>query len=257
MTGTGAFRWEDRLKASAVHLGVSLLIASMAAMLVFGLWYPYPYRESTGGRELFTILVIVDVVLGPLITLAVFNRSKPRGELVKDLTLVGLVQLGALAYGLWVVLVARPVHLVFEFDRFRVVRAIDVAEDLLGKMPQGIRGLPLTGPTLVAVRPFQDVNEEATATFMAQQGLPLSMRPDMWQDYTQARQRVLANAKPLAELRQRDARHVADIDAAVTRSGRTLQQLVYLPMITRKSSWTVLMDAESAEIRGYLSLDPQ
>lgn len=256
MTGTGAFRWEDRLKASAIHLGVNLLIAAAAALLVFRLWYPYPYHESTGGRELFTILVLVDVFLGPLVTLAVFNRSKPRAELVRDLTLVGLVQLAALAYGLWVVLVARPVHLVFEFDRFRVVRAIDVPEDLLGKKPQGIRGLPLTGPTLLAVRPFRDVNEEATATFMAQQGLPLSTRPDMWQDYSQARQRVLASAKPLAELRQRGAQHVADIDAAVTRSGRSLQQLVYLPMITRQSSWTVLLDAESAEIRGYLWLDP-
>lgn len=257
MTGTAAFAWADRLKAGAIHLGISLLIAAAAAALVFGLWYPYPYHESTGGRELFTILVAVDVVLGPLITLAVFNRSKPRDELVKDLTLVGLVQLAALAYGLWVVLVARPVHLVFEFDRFRVVRAIDVPDDLLGQMPRGLRRLPLTGPTLLAVRPFKDVTEEVSATFMAQQGLPLSTRPDLWQDYAQARQRVLATAKPLAELRQRDAQQQAEVDAAVARSGRSLQQLVYLPMITRKSAWTVLLDAESAEIRGYLSLDPQ
>ena len=49
----------------------------MAAGLVFALWYPYPYREISGGRELFLIVVAVDVIMGPLLTLAVFNRSKP------------------------------------------------------------------------------------------------------------------------------------------------------------------------------------
>ena len=32
--------WADRLKASAIHLGLSLLIAALAALLVFGIWYP-------------------------------------------------------------------------------------------------------------------------------------------------------------------------------------------------------------------------
>jgi len=40
---TAAF-WHDRLRASAIHLCISLTIAALAALLVFGLWYPYPYR---------------------------------------------------------------------------------------------------------------------------------------------------------------------------------------------------------------------
>jgi hypothetical protein len=49
----------------------------VAAALVFGVWYPYPYREISGGRELFLIVVTVDVIWGHCITLAVFNRTKP------------------------------------------------------------------------------------------------------------------------------------------------------------------------------------
>lgn len=45
--------WADRFKASGIHLGLSLVMASLAALLVFGIWYPYPYREISGGRELF------------------------------------------------------------------------------------------------------------------------------------------------------------------------------------------------------------
>ena len=65
-------QFKNRLRASSIHLGISLLIAALAALLVFGLWYPYPYREISGGRDLFFLVVAVDVAMGPLITLAIF-----------------------------------------------------------------------------------------------------------------------------------------------------------------------------------------
>ncbi|MDP3701030.1 MAG: TfpX/TfpZ family type IV pilin accessory protein [Hylemonella sp.] len=255
MPQTKSFHWQSRLQASAIHLGFSLIIAALAALLVFGLWYPFPYRDTSGGRELFLIVITVDVILGPLITLAVFNRNKPRSELVRDLTLVGLIQLAALLYGLWTVSVARPVHLVFEYDRFRVVHAIEVPEELLDQAPGDVRKMPLTGPTVLALRPFRDVNEEGTATLMALQGLPLSAMPDLWQSYPQARVRVLAAARPLSELKTRFPLQAAMIDAGVAQTGKNASDLVYLPMVARKSFWTVLLDAQSAALLGFVPLD--
>lgn len=172
--------WADRLKASAIHLALSLAIAALAGLLVFGIWYPYPFREISGGRELFLLVVTVDVILGPLITLAVFNRKKPWTELRRDLAIVALIQLAALGYGLWTVYVARPVHMVFEIDRFRVVHAIDVPVEMLGKTPPGVNAMPITGPTLLSLRPFRNSNESMEATMAALQGLSLSARPDLW-----------------------------------------------------------------------------
>lgn len=250
-----ALHWKDRFKASSIHLGLSLCIAALAALLVFGLWYPYPYRDSSGGRELFLIVVTVDVILGPLITLTVFNRSKPRRELVRDLSTVGLIQLAALAYGLWTVFVARPVHLVFEYDRFRTVHAIEVSDELLGKAPIDLQRMPITGPTTLAIRPFRDANEESTATLMALQGLSLSANPELWQAYPQARARVLSAAKPLTELSTRFPQQAALINAGVVRTGKSAGELVYLPMVARQTFWTVLLDAQSAEPRGFVPLD--
>lgn len=255
MKQMSAFHWKDRFTASSVHLGLSLCIAALAALLVFWLWYPFPYRDSSGGRELFLIVTTVDVILGPLITLTVFNRSKPRSELVRDLTVVGLIQLTALAYGLWTVFVARPVHLVFEYDRFRTVHAIEVPEELLGKAPTDVRKMPITGPTTLALRPFRDANEKSSATLMALQGLSLSANPELWQDYSQAKIRVLAAAKPVAELRARFPQQVAMINAGVVLAGKNEGELVYLPMVARQTFWTVLLDAQSAEPRGFLPLD--
>ena len=140
--------WHDRFKAAGIHLVISLVIAALAAALVFYVWYPSPYGQLSGGRELFLILISVDVILGPLITLFIFNRAKPLRELRRDLAVVALIQLSALGYGMWTVFVARPVHLVFEVDRFRVVHAIDVPAELLDPTPAGIDALPITGPTL-------------------------------------------------------------------------------------------------------------
>ena len=88
--------WKSRARAATLHLGISMLVAASAAWLVFAVWYPYPYREISGGRELFTLVVSIDVILGPLMTLIIFNRSKPRAELVRDLAVVAMIQLAGL-----------------------------------------------------------------------------------------------------------------------------------------------------------------
>ena len=247
--------WRDRLTASGIHLGISLVVAALAALLVFGIWYPYPYREISGGRELFLLVITVDVILGPLITLAVFNRKKPRSELRRDLAIVALLQLGALGYGLWTVYVARPVHMVFEIDRFRVVHAIDVPEELLAKTPSDIEALPITGPTLLSVRPFKNSTENMEATMAALQGISLSSRPDLWQSYALARLDVLKVAKPVTTLQGRFPNRANDIEPILSKAGRTAQNTVFVPMVGRKSFWTVFLDPQTAEIVAYMPLD--
>jgi len=246
---------KDRLGASGIHLGISLCVAVFAAALVFGLWYPYPYGEISGGRELFFLVVAVDVIMGPLITLAIFNRAKPRRELLIDFTVVGLLQLAALGYGLWTVFAARPVHLVFEYSRMTVVHAIDVDADLLAKAPTSLQKLPVTGPTVIALRPFKNPAEQFDATMAAFEGFPLAARSDLWQAYEPVRADVLKEAKPVAELRARFSNQAAQIDLAIAATGRPVTDLRYLPLLSRKTAWTVLLDTTTAEPLGYLPLD--
>ena len=252
---TEASFWRDRLKASGIHLGLSLLVALLAALLVFGIWYPYPYRELSGGRELFLLVITVDVILGPLITLAVFNRKKPRQELRRDLVVVAVLQLAGLGYGLWTVYVARPVHMVFEIDRFRVVHAIDVPLELVPQTPVGLDALPITGPTLLSVRPFKTSAENMEATMAALQGVALSSRPDLWQAYALAKPEIQKVAKPVTALRERFPNRGQEIERIVLNAGRTIQTTVFIPMVGRKSFWTVFLDPQTAEIVAYMPLD--
>lgn len=252
---TSMGNWKGRLRASSIHLAISLSVTIMAALLVLALWYPYPYREISDGRILFQLVVMVDVIMGPLITFVIFNSAKPRKELVGDLAIVGGLQLAALSYGLWAVFVARPVHLVFEYTRMRVVHAIDVDADLLVKAPASLRALPVTGPTLISLRPFKDATEQFDATMAALGGAPLAARCDLWQPYANSRAEILKEAKQASELRTRFNSQAALIDSAVAKTGRPLEHLRYLPLAGRDKAWTVLLDDMTAAPVGFLPLD--
>lgn len=246
--------------AAAVHLGISLGLAALAAALVFGVWYPYPYREISGGRDLFLLVVSVDVVMGPFLTLAVFNRSKPLKELRRDLAIIAVMQLAALSYGLWTVAVARPVHLVFEADRFRVVHAIEIDPKRLSEAPAEWQQLPLTGPTLASLRDFKNTEERTQLTLASLDGVELSERPDMWQNYEKAKLQVLAHAHPLEDLKKRFPSRAAEIDQALKAASskdHPAGSVSYLPVASRSSFfWTALLDRQTAEVIAFVPLDP-
>lgn len=253
---TASFDWRSRLRAAGIHLGLSVLVALLAAVLVFAFWYPYPYREISGGRELFRLVVMVDVVLGPLITFAVFDRAKTRTGLHRDLLVVGLLQLAGLCYGLWTVHLARPVHMVYEYDRFRVVHQVDIPTELLERAPSNVQAIPWGAPTLLALRPFANAQESVDMTLAALQGVSLSARPELWEPYEAAHDQILRAARPLAQLKARFSSRAGEIDASVRAGGGDPAKTVYLPLVARKEqAWTVLLDATSARIVGYVPLD--
>lgn len=245
----------SKLVAFCWHLLLGTLVVVTAAALAFALWYPYPYRELSGGRALFFLVVGVDVALGPLITFAVFNPAKSRREKLLDFSVIGLLQAAALAYGLWTAALARPVHTVFEYDRFRVVSAAEVAQEALAQAPAGLRDLSWTGPTWLALRALT-ANEQMDVTMAAMSGLPVSARPELWRPYASERAAVLKAARPAAELRARFAGRAAEIEQVLKATQRPTDGLAYLPLLGRDGlAWTVVLDARTAEPVAYLALD--
>jgi hypothetical protein len=69
-------RYRVAAQAAGIHSLCSVLVAAMAAWVVFAVWYACPYRELSGGRERFLLLESEDVVCGPLLTL-VLSSCKP------------------------------------------------------------------------------------------------------------------------------------------------------------------------------------
>jgi hypothetical protein len=242
---------KPRLVAAAVHLALSALVAGTVAALVLGVWYPMPFREISGGRELFFLVVSVDLVLGPLITLVIFDRLKPFKALRRDLAIVAALQLAGLAYGVHTVWVVRPVYMVFEVDRFQVVRAIDIDDADLAQAPEGLRVLPLWGPGLIMAQPAEG-QDALRAVEQALAGQDIHLQPGTWRPYSAAVPAVLARAKPLAALLREQPLRRPEIEAAVRSTNLPPERVAYLPVLARETDWVVLVDKQDARVIGYL-----
>jgi hypothetical protein len=253
----------SRLKAAAyaacIHFSFSLFVAVICAAVVLGLWYPYPYRELSGGLELFLLIVSVDIVCGPLLTAVIFNPAKPRKELVRDLSFVGLIQLAALLYGLNSVMIARPVYLVFEVDRFNAIGAVDVDPAALSAAKSPWNKLPLWGVIAISVREPKNSDEMVKSIDQSIQGKEPSERPDWWQPLEAARPLIIKRAKLLVDLRKRYADKadiLQKIDKAVKDSGKSEAGLRWLPLTSRHTKdWTVLVDAQTGVPLAYAAVD--
>ena len=85
----------DRLRAAALHLGLSATAAAAVLLTVFLGWYPQPMIQLHGVDAILFIMLAVDVVLGPLFTFIAFDRRKK--HLALDLAAIVALQLAALA----------------------------------------------------------------------------------------------------------------------------------------------------------------
>ncbi len=114
---------KPRLMAAGLHFLLSLSIAGLLLFIIITLWYPQPHFSASGGWQGLTIVALVDLVLGPCLTLIVYNPQKPKKLLVTDLSLIVLLQMAALAYGVHAVYTQRPAALVFWESKFYTVPA--------------------------------------------------------------------------------------------------------------------------------------
>lgn len=248
-------RWRFAAKMAGCHFLSSLLIAAAAAWLVFGVWYPAPYGVLVGGLHLYGLVVAVDVVCGPLLTLVLANPKKSKRETVLDLSLVAAVQLGALVYGLHAVAVARPVAVAFEADRFTVVSAAEIDPAALAGAPESLRSLPWNGVRRVGVREPADSDEKFASLAMSLQGVEPSARPDWWlPDSGAERAKIRAKMQPVAKLLERYPDNPG-LNRAVAETGLAQQDIYFLPFTSqRNKNWTVLLD-KNADFKGFAEAD--
>jgi hypothetical protein len=249
--------WRVRSKAASIHLLGSACVAALAACLVFVLWYPSPYTAMAGGAGLFLLITGVDIVMGPLITFAIFDRRrKPWTELRRDLVIVVLLQLAALSYGLYVMHTVRPVALALENARFRVVTAQDVLLDELPKAQPAFQQLSHSGPVTVNTALPATADEQFDSVTQALAGHDIGTRPKFWRAWDDnARARAKTMAKSVESLRKHYPKRAAELDAALERTGRPEAQLSYIPVLSRYGDWVAFIDANSGDIIGFAPFD--
>ena len=248
-------RYRFATRAAGIHCICSVVVALLAAWIVFGIWYPYPYGELAGGQQLFLLVVSVDVVCGPLLTFVIFNPKKRRRELIADLGLVALIQVAALGYGLGSVWQARPIYLVHEVERFRVIAAPDIDVEQLNALPGNLKPEFWAGPKVVDIRSPKSIEERNTILFAAATGgRDYGARPDFYIPYDSvAGEAALRRAKPLTAFLEKQPLQQDTAKKLAINKGATVEQWFYLPVVGRED-WVAILD-KRGQIQGFLKGD--
>jgi hypothetical protein len=246
----------DRWRAAAIHLGLSALIALTVVGVMLALWYPQPYFDAMGGMGLLKVLVGVDVTIGPLLTLIIFDPRKK--SLRFDLAVIALLQLVALVYGVYVMFEARPAYAVFVMDRFEMVAADELDPADLAAGPPEYRAVPLTGPKLVGTKLPDKSNAEEwnKLVFSGVGGKDAQNFPRYYVPYAEAVPAILAKARPLSALLEGHPEREPAVRAAVAKSGRAESALAFVPLMGREGAMTALLDRRDARLVAVLSIDP-
>lgn len=239
-----------RFKAFLAHLAGSVIIALLVLLLVFRLWYPAPLHEALGVTGIFLLVLLVDVILGPLLTLLVYKVGKK--TLVFDLVVIGMLQLMALGYGIWTVAEGRPAWIVFSTDRFDVVQVVDIDTRKLAEAPAEYRQPAWLGPRWVAaVRPADvEANNDLTLEALFS-GLDLPQRPNLYQPLASQHEVLQQKTHPLTELTKFNS---AEQVAAAEQQWPDAD--AWLPLMARAKPMVVLLHKETAEVVAIVSLNP-
>jgi len=115
-----------RLKAFGLHLSASVTLLTLILGALYLGWYRWPGWYLTGVLHVVVILGVVDLALGPSLTLIVANPRKPRRALARDIGVIVIVQLAALVYGAATLWLGRPLYYLFSVDRLQIVQASDL-----------------------------------------------------------------------------------------------------------------------------------
>lgn len=217
----------------------------MVAIGGLGLMYPGVYRQLSGGVDLFLLICGVDVAIGPLLTGVIFSEGKANRELRRDLSVVIVLQIAALCYGLYVLAIARPIALVFEVDRFRVISLADVRLQELQSAPLQYQHLPWSGPWLLGARPAKD-DERLDAIEQALAGYDIAQRPTFWQPYEEARHAAGARARPADSLLRIAGGRRSEIMKDLQAAGLAIDTARYLPIQSRQSGWIAWLDEQAS-----------
>ena len=143
-----------KIKALGAHISISLVLVGIALALMLLRWFPAPLFTTDGGGTGLKLLLLVDLVLGPLLNLAV----------------IALLQLGAYGAGLWSIHSVRVQAVAFYQGQFQAVTADTFADQTIE--PGSWQALGETAPYLVHVRDPKDGDEAAGVTaFGFTQGL--------------------------------------------------------------------------------------
>lgn len=239
-----------RVKLFICHFSLSVLVAFLVVIGVFLVWYPTPLAKAVGVTHIFLMLIIIDVILGPILGFLVYKEGKK--TLKFDLAVVILIQFSALCYGVYSIAQGRPVWLVYNVDRFELVRSNELIEKNIQHASVQFQSPSLFKPQYAAVQFAKDPKQRSEDMFAEiSSGISLAQRPERYVSLVQVKQLMQQRAQSLNMLEQFNDK--ADIKKVLSKYP---QADAWVPLKANAVDMVVLLKKDTAEVIKIVDLRP-
>jgi len=244
---------KQKFKAMLLHSVLTLVISIISAGIVFFIWYPGQLSDLLNSTEIYLLVLLIEVCLGPLMSLVIFNPSKPRAELIRDYSLIGIIQISALAYGIHTTYIARPVYTIFVVDRIEVVSAFELeAADIQESSITEFQSLPALGIKQICVTVPENPQEKSDLIWSAiEKGKDIHLLPKYYRHCHD--NEILSNAKssaPLIELIKSNNQYSHFLEALPK------QGFTWLPVHSSIGSWIEIYPKNKSASPYYINVNP-
>lgn len=233
----------QKFKYVSAHLAASVLVATCAACIVFMFWYPYPLNTAVGVTYIFLMMLGIDMVLGPFLSWLVYKEGKK--SLKFDLTVIILIQLLALGFGLYKIADGRPAWLVFNVDRFELVKNNEIVIQNKNQVSEEFRQPSYLQPQFSATEFAKDAKTR-TEDMMIElaDGISIAQRPERYISLEKAKSQTLERGQSLDLLNKYNTKiQVQQILSQYP------DAKIYLPLAATKQDMTVLLNSQGDIIK--------
>ena len=239
--------WRSKLTAFSIHILFSVLIISIFMWLVTQRWFPDILFSLENVWEGLQILIPVDAILGPLLTLILFVPGKK--GLAGDLLIIAFIQIIALVFGGLTIYSQRPEVMVFAGDRFEIITAKEFDRENFAK--DYFRDIEMPKPFIVYSLPAQNNEESNNFVLNNIQYQRMSERYRPISDYRSAVVKKVLNLSNFVPENVKSEEILKDFKARYHQD----DVLLFILEGTTKFARVLVLD-NSMKHLGYLDLNP-
>jgi len=217
-------------------------------LVVTQIWYPGLLFSLENVWQGLQILLPVDAILGPLLTLILFVPGKK--GLVGDLMVVGTLQVLALVAGGYIIYQQRPEIMVFAGDRFEIIPASKFDRENFAA--QYFKDSELSYPQLVYALPGQTPEEKSSFVFNNVQYQKMSERYRPLKEFQKVISEKNLNPSYLAPVNA-TSKQVLD---SFNIKFKDQEVMLFRLTATTTEAAILILDKNTLENLGYLNIDP-
>ncbi|MCU4397312.1 TfpX/TfpZ family type IV pilin accessory protein [Acinetobacter junii] len=232
------------------HLIISFFVALITIGCVFFIWYPSPLTKAVGVTHIFLMMLMIDVIIGPLLGLLVYKEGKK--TLKMDIGIIILIQIIALNYGLYSIAQGRPVWLAYYVDRFQLIRNNEIVDKNIGEALPQYQNPSWFKPQYVGVEFAQDKqirNDDMFAEVLG--GISVAQKPERYVPLDKVKNQIQKRAQSLETLNKFNDK----ISVQKTLS-QYPQATAFIPLKANSIDMTVLVNKEKGEVVKIVDLRP-